>query len=62
MVSKMKNYRVGYGGITNFLSLLLLKPVQRKLQPQDEGKGIISCGISTRMRNVLHVWLNHESR
>lgn len=59
---KVKNYRVGYLGITNFLSLLLLKPVQRQFQPQDEGESVIACGISIRMDNVLHVWLNHESR
>ena len=60
MFSMMKNYRAGYVGITNFLSLLLLKPIQREFQSQDEGEGIISCGISTRMRNVLHVWLDCE--
>ena len=56
----MKNYKVGYLGITNFLSLLLLKPIQREFQPQDEGEGIIPCGISIGMDNVLHVWLDCE--
>lgn len=59
---KMKNYKVGYVGITNCLSLLLLKPVQRQFQPHDEAESVVACGISIRMDNILHVWLDCESR
>ena len=58
-----KNEKTGVNvGIANFLSLWSLKPIQREFKPQDQGESVIACGIGIRMDNVLHVWLNGESR